>query len=83
MKAIKAKYISPTATRPSRIKAWDSDGNQVHVSPDSSFNTDSNYRAAVTALCRKMNWTGTLAEGGWRRGEQVYVFVEPHTTFEA
>ena len=73
MKAIEVKYIGPSGVRGSRIKAYDSDGNQVTLSYDDGLNHDANARAAAEALCKKMNWSGRLVMGSTNRGE-VFVF---------
>jgi hypothetical protein len=70
MKAIFAKYIPMTDHKPARVKAFDSDGNQVTI----SWDDDSSYREAADALIKKMNWG---PEGTWVSGThgKLEVFV--------
>jgi len=75
MKAIQTKYHGPTTVRGSRISASDLDGNRVIISMPSELNHDEAHRAAAEALCRKMGWTGVLAQGGLAKTE-VFVFVD-------
>ena len=82
MKAIRTKYHGPGNVRGSRVSATDEDGNKVIIGHDSALNSDQNHRRAALALCAKMDWHGTLAEGALGSG-YVYVFVEPRTTFIA
>ena len=79
MKAIETKYIGPNNVRGSRIKAYDSDRNQVTLSYDDGLNFDDNSWAAVNALCAKMHWSGKMAMGGTKRGN-VFVFLDFHDT---
>lgn len=74
-RAIFTKYLGPTNRRPSRIKAYDTEGFSAFVSK-SEFSTDQEAtEAAVQKLCAKMKWTGTLVSGGTKEGN-VFVFVE-------
>ena len=54
MQAIITKYLGPTNTRGSRIKAtaW---AGSVTVSYDYSLDTVGNHKAAAQALCDKLN----------------------------
>lgn len=84
MKAITARYIPATGIQPSRIKATDSDGNQVYVSWEeatakakelfSSNDVDYRYHYAVRVLCQKMHWHGFLHAGYLRNSTYVYVW---------
>lgn len=72
MKAIFTRFVGPTNTRGARIIASDEDGNKVTVSYPYELSGEACHRLAADALCKKMNWTGTLISGGHKRG---YVFV--------
>ena len=72
MKAIQTKYIGPTNTKPSRIKAFDGD-NSITISYSSESKNP--HADAALALARKLNWTGTLIEGSTKDG-QVFVFAD-------
>lgn len=61
MKAIRTKFIGPTNTKGSRIKADDGDGNSITVSFD--YATNNHHWRAADALARKMGWSGQLIEG--------------------
>ena len=64
MKAILTKYIGPTNTRPSRIKASDCDGNSVTISYPHELSGEAAFRKAADALCLKMGWKGPLVVVG-------------------
>ena len=74
MKAIETKYLSPTTTCGSRIKATDNDGNSVTMPYDCELNSYENHRLAAIELCRKMNWKGNIS-GGYTKKGMVWVFV--------
>jgi len=85
MKAILTKYLPATDTKPSRVKAYDGDGNSITLPyDDNSGKQDhvSPFARAAVALCRKMGWTygGKLISGGTKTGA-VFVF-EKSESFE-
>ncbi len=75
--AIVTKYLGPTNTRPSRIKATASAGSII-VSCDSGINQDANHAAAARALALKYGWHGRYVGGGMPEGNgNVYVCDDP------
>ena len=77
MKAILTKFLPATSTRPSRIKAYTVDGNQITLSNDECsdhgrHNTGLSHLYAAYKLAERMNWPGNLVGGGTPSG---YVFV--------
>lgn len=70
MKAIFVKYIPATNTKPSRLKAFDGDGNMVTVSK-----ANSTSREAAEALVSKMGWGGHLVKGG-HKNIDAFCFLE-------
>lgn len=81
MKAITIRYLGPTSSRGSRLKADDGDGNSVTIPFPYELDRHEAYRSADRALCTKMDWTGTLCLG-WGRGCAVCTFVSDFDTFE-
>ena len=79
MKAIITKYIGPTDTRGSRIKASDEDGNSITIGYD--YAAESAHVVAARKLCEKMNWHGELVEGGLG-DRSVFVFVDGEQTIK-
>jgi hypothetical protein len=75
MKAIQTKYLGPTNTKGSRIKAYDCDNNAVTVSYDYSLNSEGNHHKAAIALAEKMGWKGNISGGHVSKG-MVWVFVD-------
>jgi hypothetical protein len=79
MKAILTKYLGPTNTKPSRVKAYDTDNNSVTVSFSypgcDSANDYENHKRAAIHLCRKMKWSEDLIGGGIKDG-YAFVFKE-------
>ncbi len=64
MQAIVTKYLGPTNTRGSRVKATCNAGS-VTVSWDHALNIDENHEAAFRALVDKLGWQ---AYGPWNHG---------------
>jgi len=75
MKSIVTKYHGPGNVRGSRISATDSDKNRVSIPIDPIWSTDTMHTQAAVALCRKMNWHGTLMAGYLKSGSQVFVWI--------
>jgi hypothetical protein len=76
MKAIKTKYLGPTDTRGSRIRACDGDRNCVTVPyPYEARQGEEAHRVAAKALAKKMGWGSRGLRGGWlKSGEYAFVF---------
>ncbi len=75
MKAITTKYLGPTNTRGSRIKASDGDGNSITVSYPYELSGEDVHRKAAQALADKMHWAGELAGSAVKNG-YAFVFVD-------
>ena len=73
MVAILTKFIGPTNYRGARVKAWTTSGHKLTVGWDHALGVEENHDAAAVALCRKMNWGGTLVRGGTEVG-YAYAF---------
>lgn len=75
MQAIITKYVGPTNTRGSRIKAM-AEAGSVTVHYDDALTSTANHAEAAMALVRKFKWNRgrdvTLIAGGYIAG---YVFV--------
>jgi hypothetical protein len=80
MKAIETKYFGPTNVKGSRIIASDSDNNKVICSYDHSLNSEDNQIVAAKALCKKMNWSGSLW-GGHTKSGMVFVWADSNLSF--
>ena len=81
MQTIRSYFIPCTNFRPSRVKAVCEAGS-VTLSWDHDENIEGNHTSAVRALCKKLDWHGTLAFGSLRDGTQTWVFVKDFTTIE-
>lgn len=81
MIAILTKFHGPTNYRGSRVTAKTTAGHRVTLSWDHALDVADNHRAAAVALCTKMNWDGTLVEGGTDIG-YVYTFDVPYARIE-
>ena len=77
MQAIEVKYIGPTNTKPSRLKASCAAGS-VTISYPYDLSGDALFRSAADALCAKLGWTDdaypTLYGGQLANGNYVFVF---------
>jgi len=71
--AITTKWLAPTNSRGSRVKASAAAGS-VTVQWDYALNVDANHMAAARALVEKMGWGGQWV-GGSMPGWLGYVFV--------
>jgi hypothetical protein len=71
MIAILTKYLGPTNTRGSRIKAY-TDRHSITVSHDYALDGEGVHRKAAQALMDKMGWPNELISGGVAGG---YAFV--------
>lgn len=63
LQAIVTKYLGPTNSRGSRIKATAAAGS-VTIGYRHSLNSDANHLEAAAALARKYGWTGRYVGGG-------------------
>lgn len=71
--AIITKYLGPTNTRGSRIKAMAAAGS-ITLPVDDSLNIEQRHAKAAEALCRKFGWNGSYYQGGMP-GDDGYCFV--------
>jgi len=60
--AIQTKFLPPTNTRPSRVKAT-ADAGSVTVSWDYALNVTDNHKAAAVALARRYGWPEDMVGG--------------------
>lgn len=84
MQAIQTKYIGPTNTRGSRIKAW-CDAGSVTIGYPHELSGQAVYRAAAEALADKLGWnTPHYAKllGGALPNNGGYCFVFNHPNSE-
>lgn len=77
MVAIQTKWIGPTDTKGSRIKAFTCNDHSITVGYASSLSSEEAHKGAAMALCNKMgwskeNWFAGLLGGGIKNG---YSFV--------
>ena len=74
-KAILTKYLPATNTKPSRVKAYDCDGNSITVpyTYDDLYGNQA-YINAANALKNKMGWKGELI-GGHTKDGMAFVFM--------
>ena len=73
LQAITTKYIGPTNTKGSRIKASCAAGS-LTVHYDDGLNSEEAHAAAAKALIAKMGWTGNWHIGGLP-DDRGYCFV--------
>lgn len=71
--AIETRYLGPTNTKGSRIKATAWKGS-VTLSYDYALNADQNHAKAAQALADKFGWKGQWAQGAKPKGTG-YFFV--------
>lgn len=71
--AIQTRYIGPTNTRGSRVKAT-AEAGSVTLSWDNALNATDNHRVAAETLARKYGWPTSMI-GGALPGRPGYVWV--------
>ena len=74
MIAITVKYLGPTNTKGTRLKA-SANGNSITVSKNYSLSDSDGPKYAAQMLCDKMKWKGHLIHGGTEK-EDVFVFLK-------
>lgn len=74
MKAIETKYLGPTNTQGSRIKAIEPDGKSITISYDYALNEYDLHKKAAVALCVKLEWGHQTLVGGGLKNSMVWVF---------
>jgi hypothetical protein len=72
--SISTRYISPTNTRGSRVKARSSSGLSITLSWDDTLDSPANHTSAARALAAKLSWCGTWV-GGASPDDRGYVYV--------
>lgn len=77
MQAIQTKWLSPTDTKPARIKAACAAGS-VTVSHPQELSGQAAHRAAAQALCKKLRWDYKLLGGNLPNGNYCFVIDHPH-----
>jgi hypothetical protein len=73
--AIQTKFLSPTNSRGSRVKAFAAAGS-VTISWNHRLNPEQNHRAAAKMFANRMNWVGLWYGGTLRSGDMVFVTVD-------
>lgn len=77
MKAILTKWLSATDTKPTRIKAYDADGNSITMSYNQSREDDDSviHAEVVQALIDKLDWDCEILGDGYIKGGRCYVLT--------
>ena len=73
--AIITKYLGPTNTRGSRVKATAAAGSVI-LEWDNAVNAETNHEYAANALCAKYKWAGGYIGGQLPNGDHVFVCKE-------
>lgn len=88
MRVIFTKYLSTTATRPQRVKAYDSEGNSYimgGLSCEKMPGDVSIHALAVRGFCQKMGWLKhpiRFQPGRIKNSEYVFVEVKEDKVIE-
>lgn len=80
MQAIITKYIGPTNSRCSRIKATAAAGS-ITVDFDYGLDYEENHTAAAQKLAAKFGWTGKWVQGCLHTGDYVHTRVAEWTEY--
>lgn len=74
MKAIQTKYLCPTNTKGSRIKAW-IDGFSVTVDQACHEDVEQASRTAVLQFLKKIEWKGSWCGGQLPNGDYAFICI--------
>jgi hypothetical protein len=72
MQAITVKFLGPTNSRGSRLKATAQAGS-VTLERDHALNVNADYARVALALCNRFGWTGDYCGGFLPNGDCVFV----------
>ncbi len=75
MKAIQVKYLSPTNTKGSRIKAIAEGVKPLTFGFDHGYTFEGNAFIAAHKLCEVYNWPKKLSQGSLPNGDIVFTFI--------
>jgi hypothetical protein len=70
--AIQTKFLGPTNSRESRVKAFAAAGSVIIIW-DHRLKPEQNHRAAAEMFAIRMNWIGTWVAGTLPSGDMVFV----------
>lgn len=74
MQAIQTRYLKPTDTKGSRIKAWAAAGS-ITIGYPHELSGQACHRKAAEALAAKFGWDTELLGGQLENGDYAFVFV--------
>ena len=75
--AIQTKYLGPTNTHGSRIKAW-CEAKSIIRPVDHSLNEAERHHAVAMELAAMLAWPGEWYQGGLPSPSTGYCFVQPN-----
>jgi hypothetical protein len=82
MQTIKTKFLSPTDTKPARVKATTTSGINLTLSWDHGLDTYDNHVKAAQALAERLKWPGQWHGGSADDGEMIFVCICGRPVFE-
>lgn len=82
MIAIQTKYIGPSNTKGSRIKAWTCTGKSAYISYPHEYSHEMAYFQAVKALIKKYDLDWDMANMRYGSTDNGYVFCFDHAKVE-
>lgn len=74
MQAIQTRYLAPTNSRGSRIKAWASAGS-ITIAYPHELSGQACHRKAAEALANKFQWETNLLGGQLENGDYAFVWA--------
>jgi hypothetical protein len=80
MIAIRTKYLGPTDTLGSRVKAFTSNGQQRTIPWGQAARDGDNHKIAAMALCVQEDWKGHMVGAHVRNG-MVWVWTDTVAEF--
>jgi hypothetical protein len=74
MQAITTKYIGPSNTRGSRIKAETAQGETLTIDCAGSISEEENHISAARSLAERLNWHGSFVGDRIKGARMVFVW---------
>lgn len=75
MQAIQTKYVCPTNTQGSRVRAV-CQAKSIVVLWDNSLNIEDNHIRAAKKLCEKLGWNCSMCSGQLKDGSFAHVLYD-------
>lgn len=80
--AIQVKYLGPTNSKGSRVKAWSFSKKSITIAIDHSKDLEENAREAAIQLLSKLEWQGSWVSGSLPNNDYCFVCIDLNTPLQ-